>query len=62
MADVRSVLNAEIARLSYLTNGKIGQDWRSGRPFVAVEKGREWDALVSALEVLRMARHALGEA
>lgn len=54
-----TTINAEIAKLTHLTHGRIGVDFRSGRPFVLVEKGGEWDALVSALETLRAARAAL---
>lgn len=52
-------INAAIARLSFMTNGKIGRDWHSGRPFVIHEKGREWDALKQALAALRDARREI---
>lgn len=49
-------LNAAIARASYMTNGKIGQDWRSGRRFVAHDKGNEFEALEQCLEAMQAAR------
>lgn len=52
-------VNAEIARLTYLTNGRIGRDWRDGKPFVLFSKGDEWCALLSALDVLRSVRTEL---
>lgn len=54
-------LNAAIARLTYLTNGKIGRDWRSQRVFVLPYKGDEFCALEEALEALRAARVALSQ-
>lgn len=56
MMEGERLLNTEIARLTYMTNGRIGRDHRSGLPFVIGEKGREWDALVWALDVLQAAR------
>lgn len=50
------ILNAEIAKLTHLTSGTVGRDWRTGRRFVAVGKGDEFSALLSALEALRIAR------
>lgn len=61
MPDVMPILNAEIAKLTHLTSGKIGRDWCSGQPFVLYEKGREWDALASALEALRIVRGTIEE-
>ena len=52
-------INAAIAKLTYMTNGKIGRDWYSGRAFVLADKGDEWTALRQALEALRAARAAL---
>lgn len=51
-----TILNAEIAKLTHLTSGTVGRDWRTGRPFVAAGKGDEFGALVSALKALRVAR------
>ncbi len=52
-------VNAAIARLTFLTNGKIGCDWYSGERFVLPEKGNEYEALLEALEALRGARSEL---
>lgn len=49
-------LNAAIARASFMTNGKIGRDWRSGRQFVAADKGNEFEALEQCLEAMQDAR------
>jgi hypothetical protein len=52
-------LNAAIARVSFMTNGKIGRDHYSGRPFVAHDKGSEWNALLDCLDAMREARAEL---
>jgi hypothetical protein len=49
-------INTAIARLTYLTHGRVGRDWRSGHIFVLHDKGDEFTALVEALEALRAAR------
>lgn len=57
--DTERSINAAIARLTFMTHGKIGRDWGSGMPFVLYDKGNEFDALLQAISALRQARATL---
>jgi hypothetical protein len=44
--------NSIKARLSYMVNGKMGLDWRTGREFVVAGKGNEVEAIRDALRLI----------
>lgn len=54
--EAQADLNATIAKLSYMVNGEIGRDWRTGRPFVLAKKGDEFAAIRLAVRALQQAR------
>lgn len=56
MTPAQIKLNAAIARASFMTNGRIGRDWRSGQLFVATGKGNEFEALEQCLDAMREIR------
>jgi len=58
---MNSTLNAIIARLTFLTNGQVGLDWRSGKYFVLAQKGDVFVHLQDVLEDLRKIRKQLEE-
>jgi hypothetical protein len=54
-------LNAVIARLTFMTHGRIGRDWRSGRKFIVAEKGgnNEFQTIVELTGLLHRLRSGM---
>jgi hypothetical protein len=54
-------LNAVIARLTFMTHGRTGRDWRSGRSFIVAEKGgnNEFNTLREVTDLLRRVRSGM---
>jgi len=45
-------INAIVAKLTYMVNGEMGRDWRSGEEYILHYKGNEVEAIRGALRVI----------